>query len=116
MAEISQYQNVTVVELDKAYDALDTEGMQKLDTLLLDKVATAEPPQIVFDMSRTEYIGSRFIELLVRTWRQLRERDGQMALCGLSPFCKDVIHTTRLESVWALHDSRDEAVNALQPG
>lgn len=116
MAEISRDQNVTVVELDKAYDALDTEVMQQLDTLLLDKVATADPPQIVFDMGHTEYIGSRFIELLVRTWKQLRERDGKMAICGLSPFCRDVIHTTRLEAVWALHDSRDEAVSALQAG
>lgn len=116
MAEITREQDVTVVELDKAYDALDTAGMQRLDTLLQEEVGTADPPQIVFDMSHTEYIGSRFIELLVRTWKQLRDRNGQMALCGLSPFCRDVIRTTRLEAVWAVHDSRDEAIAALQTG
>ncbi len=112
MAEITREQDVTVVQLDQAYDALDTEGMQEIETLL-DKVATVDPPQVVIDMSHTEYIGSRFIEVLFRTWRQLRKREGQMALCGLSPFCKDVLTTTRLDKIWPMYASRSEAVAEL---
>ncbi len=110
MADITREHDVTVVELDQAYDALDTEGMQQIEALLVTHVATAEPPWVVIDMGRTEYIGSRFIEVLFRTWKKIRERHGHMALCGLSPFCKDVFTTTRLDKVWPLLASRAEAV------
>jgi len=110
MAEITREQDVTVVDLDQAYDALDTQGIQRIESLLITKVATAEPPRVVIDMSHTEYIGSRFIEVLFRTWKQIRERQGQMALCGLSPFCKDVLTAARLDKIWPIHATRAEAV------
>lgn len=114
MAEVTREQDVTVVELDKTYDALDTEAMQQFKQLLLGQVATVDPPRVVIDMNRTEYIGSRFIELLFRTWKQLRDRDGQMALCSLSPFCTEVMKIARLDKVWTMHPSRAEAVEAVQ--
>lgn len=116
MAEVSREQDVTVVELDKTYDALDTELMQNFKDLLLNEVAAAEPPKVVIDMHRTEYVGSRFIELLFRTWKQLRDREGRMALCNLSPFCSEVMKTARLDKVWTMHPSRAEAVTAVQDG
>jgi anti-anti-sigma factor len=103
----------TVIELGTSYDSLDLDALNDIGSLLLTQAANAVPPRLVVDMSQTDFIGSTFIDLLVRTWQRLAERQGVMVLCGLQPFCADVLRAARLESVWPCYAARDEAVEAL---
>ena len=114
MMNVISQQEVTVVELGQRYESLDDDTLEELGGLLLTKAATADPPLMVLDLSRTTYIGSTFIELLVRAWKRLKERGGAMALCGVRPFCAEVLHTTQLDAIWGCYSSRDQAVRALE--
>jgi len=114
MITLLRQNDTTVIELGSAYDSLDDTALDELGGLLLTKAATVDPPCIVLDLSRTGFIGSVFIEILVRAWKRLTERGGAFALCGVQPFCDEVIRTTRLDTLWESFPNREQAVKALR--
>jgi len=110
---ISQHE-ITIVELGPSYESLDEDTLEEIGGLLLTKSATVGPPVMVLDFSLTDYIGSTFIEVLVRAWKRLKERGGTMVLCGVRPFCAEVLRTTRLDEVWRVYPGREQAVEAAE--
>lgn len=111
MANIVKQQDVTVVELGAEYNGLA--DPTDLIASMLAAADEAEPPKMVLDLSQTEYFDSQFVEVMIRIWKRISQRGGEMMLCGLRPFCADVIRILKLDSVWAIHNTRDEAVAAL---
>lgn len=116
MVQLTRQRDVTVVELGANYDSLEEGALEELGDVLLTNATMVEPPLLVLDLSQTTVIGSRFIELLVRAWKRLSERGGGMALCGLQPFSKEVLHVTRLDTLWESYHERNAAVAALAAG
>jgi len=113
MIRVSLQESVTIVELGSAYESLDDDALEEVGGLLLTKATTIEPPWMVLDLSGTRYIGSTFIELMVRAWKRLRERGGSLTVCCLQPFCAEVLGTTRLDTLIGIFATRDEAVAAM---
>ncbi len=114
MIRLVRQNDVTVLELGPAYDSLDDAALEDLGSLLLTKAATANPPFLVLDLSNTDFIGSLFIEVLVRAWKRLTERGGTFALCGVQPFCDEVLRTSRLDTLWGTFPTRKQAVRSLR--
>jgi len=113
MTRVVQQDGLTVIELGPAYDSLDQETLGQLEKLAMELAATCQPPYLIIDMARTGYIGSSFIEFLVRLWKRLRARGGALALCSLQPFCAEVLRVTRLDSLWQIYNDRDAATAGL---
>jgi anti-anti-sigma factor len=113
MASIEKQQNVTVVSLDSEYDSLDEATIEAFAQELLNTAGSIDPPRMVLDFSNTTFLGSRFIEVVVRAWKRVCERKGEMALCNLDPFCAEVLDRTHLNRLWRFFPSREEAVAAL---
>lgn len=106
---------VTVVAFDAGPHTLDEVAIEEVrDTMLA--ACAAEPPRVVIDLSHVEFFGSTFIELLFRIWKRLQDRSGQFALCGLSPYCREVLSVTNLHKLWPTYESREEAVRTLGGG
>jgi anti-anti-sigma factor len=116
MPQLSCQSNCTVIELGECYDSLDLDALNEVGHMLMMHARTADPPRLILDMSQTTLVGSAFIELLVRTWRELVGRDGTLALCGLQPFCAEIVRATRLESLWDCFPTRDGALEAMDQG
>jgi anti-anti-sigma factor len=113
MTTLIREKDVTVFQLDASYASLDEKALEGLGEAILTEAAYAEPPRLLLDLSRTQFIGSRFIELLVRAWKRVRIRDGSMALCGVQPLCAEVLRVARLDTLWTSYATRSEAVGAL---
>jgi anti-anti-sigma factor len=110
---ISREADTTVVEAGPSYDAHADPALTEFAALVMDEARTCEPPKLVLDLTNTKYIASNFIELLIRVWKQLKGRGGVLALCGIQPFCAEVLHIMRLDSVLSIYPNRAEAVAAL---
>ena len=77
--------------------------------------AVQESSQVLLDLSSVDFFGSSFIELMFRVWNRVKNKpDGQFALCGLRPYCREVLDITNLTSVWPVFDNRDEALAAMK--
>jgi len=111
MANFIKQQDVTIFELDASYGGLADQT--DINAELVGAAENADPPKVVLDMSNTEYFDSQFVEIMIRIWKRIRAREGTMSICGLSPFCGDVIRILKLDSVWPIYKTRDEAVTAM---
>jgi anti-sigma B factor antagonist len=113
MTQVRRQKNVTVVELDAEYDALDQARFEHARELLLAEAQTVQPPLMALDLSKTAYMGSAFIEVIFRAWKRLRQRGGRLVLCGLQPFCADVLRATRLDTIFDSYANAEDAIAAL---
>jgi len=114
MATMRRQGDVMVVEFDPRYDSLDEAKLKDLFAQLGEASQTIDPPWMVLDMSRTEFVGSAFIETIFRVWKRLHAREGRMALCGLQPFCAKVLRVVRLDRIWPTFATCEEAVEAIR--
>jgi len=113
MLRTDRQQNVTILALGKSYDSLDLARLDQVRRSLLDEADHADPPLLALDFTRTEFIGSSFIELLVRAWKRIKQRDGLIVLCRLNPFCEEVFRVARLDQIWEIFPTRQEAIETL---
>jgi anti-sigma B factor antagonist len=113
---IERHGEVTVVSFAPSLGRIEADVVEDVAGLLtgyLDDSGTSEP-QVVVDLGAMDYFGSSFIGLLLRIWKQITTRGGQVVLCGVSPQARDLLHITSLDMVWAMFKSRREAVAALE--
>ena len=110
MPQVERRDDVTVIHLDAAYEALDQTKFEAAQKLLLGQAETVDPPLMVLDLSQTAYMGSAFIEVMFRAWKRIADREGKLVLSGVQPLCQEVLHTTRLDSVVQSFASVDDAV------
>ena len=68
---------------------------------------------VVVDLGKAEYFGSYMLEVMNRLWRQVRGKRGRMSVCNASDFGKEVLHVTRLDTLWPVCDARDEAIRVV---
>lgn len=113
MVRVTQEQNVTVVIAGPSYTGLQYQALEEFGEVLLSEANQATPPRFVIDMSETSFIGSSFIELLVRAWKRIKNRHGTMALCAVHPLCREILRVARLDTIWPIYASRSEAVNSV---
>ncbi|HEY1603069.1 MAG TPA: STAS domain-containing protein [Pirellulales bacterium] len=113
MVQIRRQRDVTVIALDAEYGALDQARFQDARDRLLAEAQSAEPPLVAIDLSKTSYMGSAFIEVLVRVCKRVNARNGRLVLCGVQPFCAEVLVTMRLDKIFETFPDVDEAVSEL---
>ena len=104
---------VTVISLNKRYETIEETDIESLQESMEEVVAALESPRVVVDLAATTFFGSSFIEVLFRVWRSLKKRDGRFAIGGLNSYCREVLEVSRLDRLWELHGSIDEAITSL---
>jgi anti-sigma B factor antagonist len=116
MAYLQQFRdgNVTVLELSSKCRLLEEVLLDAVGQELMQAAQAAVPPMVVIDLSRTEFFGSGFIEVLFRVWNRIQQKEGgRLALCALQPYCREVLEITHLDKLWPLYETRADAVAAL---
>jgi len=76
---------------------------------------------VIFDLSKVDYFGSVFLSFLLRCHKrakeskdeQGRERNVDVVVAGASPKARELLHMTALDTLWALYNTRKEALAAL---
>lgn len=67
----------------------------------------------VIDFSNVEYFGSILLDILCQAWKQLRQRGAQMALCSLHDISLEIIRKCRLDTLWVVYPTREDAFRGL---
>ncbi|TWU09167.1 putative anti-sigma factor antagonist [Symmachiella macrocystis] len=112
--EIEVRNGVTVIQLGPDYDNLSDHLLDTLQVVLLECGRNADPPKVVIDLSHTVFFGSAFLEILLKLWKELSEREGNaFALSGLNDNCAEVLQVTQLDSLWKIYKTHEEAEKAL---
>ena len=71
------------------------------------------PAGIVVDMSQVNYVGSLFVNFLLKCHMLAKRHGTEIVLAGASEPARELLHLLDLETLWAIYDTRQEAVDAL---
>lgn len=66
--------------------------------------------RLVLELDQVDVLNSHLIGQLIRLYKLIRERDGVMRLCGLSPYNVKVLQTCRLDDRFLPYQDRKGAV------
>ena len=81
--------------------------------VILEPLKVIPVPMVIFDLSQLNYFGSVFLALLLRCHKMVKTQGGELVLCSPSGMARDLLRITALDTLWAIYDSREEALNAL---
>ena len=105
---VTQAGDVFVAELlDRKI--LDEESISAIAEQLFGLAAGADQPRIVVDFTNVGHMSSSALGMLITLHKRVREKDGQLRLCNIHPSIYEVFTITRLNEVFQICDSRDEA-------
>jgi anti-anti-sigma factor len=94
-------------------ESLKWEIVEQAADIVLEPIREQKAPMVVIDLTNVSYFGSVFMALLVRCHKLVRTRGGVMVLCGVNRLARDLLHTTALDTLWAIYDTREEALEAI---
>lgn len=99
---------VVAVHLPARVDVSNTRGFVDAVQQELD----AEHLKIVLDFEQTQAIDSTALGAIVQVFKTLRGRDGCLHLCAVGSGVRRVFAITRVDRVFAIFDTLDEAREA----
>jgi anti-anti-sigma factor len=110
--QVEERSGAVVLRLDSSYSAFNDELLNEAERTMLAAVEASPTPRVVLDFTQTEYFSSMFIEVLFRVWNRVRKKGGRFVLCGLHPVCREILTTAKLDSIWEIRPTVDEAITA----
>ncbi len=113
VVSLERHGDTLVIVATGGVESLRWELIEQAAGIVLNPIRAQNAPQVIFDLSNVNYFGSVFMALMVRCHKMVRLQGGVMVLCGVHPLARDLLHTTALDTLWAIYDTRELAVEAL---
>lgn len=66
--------------------------------------------RVVLELDQIQVLNSRLIGQLIRLYQRIREHDGLLRICGLSPYNRRVLHQCALDDRFRDYETPQEAV------
>ncbi|MDJ0914843.1 MAG: STAS domain-containing protein [Desulfobacterales bacterium] len=109
--EITQTEQngILILKIIGRLDAVTaTEAEKTIDTIM-----EGETSKIVFDFSQLEYLSSGGLRVILGTAKELKRRDGNVALCSLNEYVKEIFEVSGLEALIPIKDTIDEGLQSM---
>ena len=106
------------VEKENGVLVVDVEGQlivgnrQELKQKVLEELEGGER-KFVVDFEKTGYIDSSGLGVLVSLSKKIREQGGELRLANLNEDLRTLFELTKLDTLFHIADSRDEALQGL---
>lgn len=107
------HENVLVMQLLGDVFSLDSQSHTEVMEQIVPLIESRSAPRLVVDGSRLGRVDSTLVALLVLLWKETTARNGKMVLSALDPEFRSVLHCSKLDTVWDIYASRDEALKAI---
>ena len=107
--EVKKESDVTVVDVE---GQLIVGNRQELKQKVLEELENGER-KFVIDFSDTGYIDSSGLGVLVSLSKKIREQGGELRLAGLNEDLRTLFELTKLDTLFKIEESREEALQGL---
>jgi anti-sigma B factor antagonist len=108
--DISTLNGIIIITLTRRFDA-DNSPVIEVE---LKKIAEQRPERVLFDFSKTEYIASAGLRVLLSITRTILRTGGSVALSSLSPQVMRVFDIAGFTKIFSIFGSQEEALHNLQ--
>lgn len=111
--QIEWHGNTVVVQPAANVESLSWDLVEQAADLVMEPLNTQEAPMVIVDLSEVGYFGSVFLALLLRCHKFVKKKGGELVLCGANQMALELLRITALDTIWAIYDTRQEAMQAL---
>ena len=111
--QLSWHGNVVVITPAANVESMRWDLIEQAADVVMTPLVDQEVPLVVVDLSDVSYFGSVFLALLLRCHKFVKSRGGELVLCGASKLATELLRVTALDTLWAIYDTKDEALDAL---
>lgn len=87
--------------------------IEKVGTEIVDRLSTAQSPRFIVDLTPLSYMGSAMVALIVRLYKTVNGRSGQMVVVNQHELVFEVLKLAGLTKLWTIVESRDKAFGVL---
>lgn len=94
-------------------NSLSGEVLNEAAEMMSELIEAHEAPMLVVDLSDVVSCTSVFMSFLLRCHKSVKSRSGEMVLCGAGKMMQELLALTRLDTIWALYQTRAEALEAV---
>jgi anti-sigma B factor antagonist len=110
---IERHGDIAIITPSPEVERMPENLMEQAALIVLAPLRSDPPAGLIFDLSRVDYVGSVFLSFLLRCHKRVKEHGSEVVVAGASPRARELLHMTALDTLWALYDSRAEALAAL---
>lgn len=105
--------NTVVITPASNVESMSWDLIEQAAEVVMAPLKSHKSPMVVFDLSQVSYFGSVFLALLLRCHTAVKSRGGELVLCGASKMARELLKITALDTLWAIYDKKDEALEAV---
>jgi anti-anti-sigma factor len=87
--------------------------IEKVGTEIVDRLSSAQSPRFIVDLTPLSYMGSAMVALIVRLYKTVNGRGGQMVVVNQHELVQEVLKLAGLTKLWTIVENRDKAFAAL---
>ncbi|MEM8756448.1 MAG: STAS domain-containing protein [Planctomycetota bacterium] len=109
---VTEGNGVTRVEfIDR--NILDEANIQAIGDEIGGIIEASSPPKMVISFSNVDHLSSAALGQLITINNKVREKGGQLRLADIDPQIYEVFAITKLNKIFQIHETTDEAVGSI---
>src|SRR5262245_27436205 len=112
--QIERHGDVTIIRPASAIESIRWDLIEQAAEVVLQPILRETCPLVIVALSKVNYFGSVFLSLLLRCWKHVSTKGGTMVLAGVSKRAQELLRVTALDTLWAIYDTEQEALQALE--
>jgi anti-anti-sigma factor len=110
---IERHGDMAVVIPSPEVESMQENLILQAAQMVLRPLENDPPGGLVIDLSQVSYFGSVFLSFLLRCHMLAKRHGCEVVLAGASTRTRELLHLTALDTLWALYDTRAQALEAL---
>jgi anti-sigma B factor antagonist len=111
--QIERHGEIALVIPSPKVEEMHETMISQAATLVVNSLKEDPPAGIVIDLSRVHYFGSVFVSFLLRCHMLAKKQGSELVLAGATEPALELLKLLDLQTLWAIYDSRQEALEAL---
>jgi anti-anti-sigma factor len=111
--QVQRHGEIAVVIPSPEVESMHEVLIEQAAKMVVNSLKEDPPAGIVVDLSQVSYFGSVFLSFLLRCHTLAKKHGSEIVLAGCSERTRELLHLTSLDTLWALYDTRAEALDAL---
>ena len=111
---LERHGEVLIVVPSSGIETLRWDLAEQAAGLVLGPIREQDGALVLFDLGKVKYFGSTFLTLLLRCWKHVSLTGGMLLLCRVPPAARELLHVTGLDTLWAMYETRRQAIEILE--